>query len=56
MYDLSQLAASTWRATTEKARHIYLVVVQPAVSYRAALWHNPQEKPLKGLAGKLAEH
>ena len=40
----------------EKARHIYLAVIRLAISYRAALWHSPKEKPLRGLVGKLAKH
>ena len=40
----------------EAARHIYLAVVRPAISYRAALWHSPKEKPLRSAAGKLAKH
>ena len=39
----------------EAARHVYLAVVRPAISYRAALWHDPKEK-LSGVAGKLAKH
>src|ERR1700716_3345659 len=38
-----------------KARHIYQAVVHSALSYRAALWHQPTghaSKP-KGLAAKL---
>ena len=40
----------------EKAQHIYLAVIQLAISYGAALWHNPKEKAQRGLAGKLAKH
>ena len=40
----------------EAARHVYLAVVRPAMSYRAALWHSPKEKPLQGAARKLAKH
>ena len=56
MFALSRTTASTWGATMEKAQHIYLAVIQPAISYGAALWHSPKEKPLRGLAGKLAKH
>ena len=56
MLTLSCTTASTWGATIEKAQHIYLAVIRPAISYRAALWHNPKEKPLRGPAGKLAKH
>ena len=37
MYALSQIATSTWGATIEAARHVYLAVVRPAISYRAVL-------------------
>jgi hypothetical protein len=40
----------------EKARHVYLAVVRPALSYGAALWHSPEKKALSGPAGKLAKH
>src|SRR5271170_3090373 len=56
MYALSRTTASTWGATMEKARHIYLAVVRPALSYGAALWHSPRNKARSGLAGKLAKH
>jgi hypothetical protein len=56
MYALSRIATSTWGATMEAARHVYLAVVRPAISYGAALWHSPKEKPLRGAAGKLAKH
>lgn len=56
MYALSRIPASTWGATMGKARHVYLAVVRPAMSYGAALWHCPKEKLLCGPAGKLAKH
>jgi hypothetical protein len=56
MYALSRTTASTWGATMEKARHIYLAVVRPALSYGAALWHSLKEKAPSGLAGKLAKY
>ena len=56
MYALSRTTASTWGASTEKARHIYLAVVRPALSYGAALWHSPKEKALSGPAGKLVKY
>ena len=56
MYALSRIATSTWGATMEAARHVYLAVVRLAVSYRAALWYSPKEKPLRSAARKLAKH
>jgi hypothetical protein len=55
MYALSRTATSTWGATLEKARQIYLAVIRPAVSYGAALWHRPGTKP-KGPVAKLQKH
>src|SRR3982074_1512726 len=55
MLALQCTTASTWGATMPKARHIYQAVVHSALSYRAALWHQPAgntSKP-KGLAAKL---
>lgn len=40
----------------EAARHVYLAVVRPAISYEVTLWHSTREKPLRGEAGKLAKH
>ena len=56
MYALSRTTTSTWGATLEKARHVYLAVVRPALSYGAALWHSPKGKASSGLAGKLAKY
>src|SRR4030088_2385146 len=36
-----------------KARQIYQAVVRSALSYRAALWHQPTGNKPKGLAAKL---
>ena len=55
MYALSRTTASIWGATVKTARHVYLAVVRPALSYRAALWHNPKKKALGGPARKLAK-
>jgi hypothetical protein len=52
-YALSRVAASTWGATMEKARQIYLAIIRPAVSYGAALWHRPGKKRQKGPVAKL---
>ena len=59
MHALSRIAASTWVATMEKARLVYLAVIRSAISYGAALWHRSVEKPQKkqrGLAAKLQKH
>jgi hypothetical protein len=55
MLALQRITASTWGATMPKARQIYQAVVRSAMSYGAAVWHQPQSnasKP-KGLAAKL---
>jgi hypothetical protein len=54
VYALSRKTASKWGATMEAARHVYLAVVRPAISYGVALWHSPKEKP-HGVARKLAK-
>jgi hypothetical protein len=36
-----------------KARHVYQAVVRSALSYRAAVWHQPAKGKPKGLAAKL---
>jgi hypothetical protein len=36
-----------------KARHVYQAVVRSAMSYRAAVWHQPAKGKAKGLAAKL---
>lgn len=54
MYALSRTGA-----TMEKAQQIYLAVIRPAVSYGAALWQLPGEKPQsrrKGPFVKLQKH
>jgi hypothetical protein len=56
MYALSRASASTWGATMEKARQIYLAIIRPAVSYGAALWHRPGKKRQKGPVAKLQKH
>src|SRR3979490_3063091 len=55
MLALQRTTASTWGATMPKARQIYQAVVRSAMSYGAAVWHQPTgnaSKP-KGLAAKL---
>jgi hypothetical protein len=37
----------------KRARQIYLVIICPAVSYGAALWHRPGKKRQKGPVAKL---
>jgi hypothetical protein len=55
MHALSRTAASTWCATMEKARQIYLAVIRPAFLYGAALWYC-LGKPQKGPAAKLRKY
>ena len=54
MLALQRTTASTWGATMPKARQVYQAVVRSALSYGAAIWHQPIEasKP-KGPAAKL---
>jgi hypothetical protein len=43
----------------KKARLVYLAVIRSAISYGAAPWHRPVEKPQKkqrGPAAKLQKH
>ena len=53
MQALQRTTASTWGATMPKARHIYQAVVRSALSYGAALWHQPTGNKPKGPAAKL---
>lgn len=55
MLALQRTTASTWGATMPKARQIYQAVVRSAMSYGAAIWHQPtgKAKRPKGLAAKL---
>ena len=48
MLAMTRLGASTWGATFAKARQIYCMVVRPALTYRASVWHT------RGPSGKLA--
>src|SRR5450432_3506698 len=52
---LQCITASTWGASMLKARHVYQAVVRSALSYRAALWHQPTSNVTKatGLAARL---
>lgn len=48
MLAMTRLGASTWGATFAKARQIYCMVVRPAMTYGASVWHK------RGDGGKLA--
>jgi exonuclease III len=50
---LTKLSTSTWGATFRKARVLYTSVVRPAITYGAAVWHDPKEKKT-GTISKLA--
>ena len=52
---LQRTTASTWGASMLKARHVYQAVVRSALSYRAALWHQPTSNvtKAKGPAARL---
>lgn len=39
---LNKTAGSTWGTTLNRARQVYNIVVQPAISYAAASWHTPR--------------
>jgi len=59
MHTLSCITASTWGATMERARLVYLAIIRSVVSYGAVLWHSPRERPQtrpKGPAAKLQMH
>ena len=45
---LTKLTASTWGASFTKARHVYIAVIRPAMTYGSAVWHSPP-----GAGGKL---
>ena len=53
MLALQRVTASTWGATMPKARQVYQAVVRSALSYRAAIWHQPSIDKPKGLAARL---
>lgn len=42
MASLTRLAASTWGASFQRARHVYSAVVRPVLSYGCAVWHTPE--------------
>src|SRR5450432_3088855 len=52
---LQRTIASTWGASMLKARHVYQAVVRSALSYGAALWHQPTSNvtKAKGPAARL---
>jgi hypothetical protein len=41
---LTRTTASTWGATFKKAKQVYTAVVQPAMTFGYAVWHNPDKK------------
>ena len=53
MLALQCTTASTWGATMPKARQVYQAVVRSALSYGAAVWHQPSLDKPKGLAAGL---
>ena len=52
---LTKVTTSTWGATLNKARQVYTVIVWPAMTYKAVVWHSPKRSKIKGLgpAAKL---
>src|SRR6266487_6433040 len=53
MLALQHTTASTWGATMPKARQVYQAVIRSALSYGAAIWHQPSLGKPKGLAARL---
>ena len=47
---LTQVAASTWGATLNKAKQVYNAVVQPAMTFGASVWHSPKQVRKRGTA------
>lgn len=41
---LHKLTGSTWGLPLIQARQVYIMVVRPAVTYSAGIWHNPAVK------------
>ena len=52
---LTKIATSTWGAMLNKARQVYTAVVQPAMTYRAAIWHTPSEPDKRKSAGLITK-
>src|SRR5438552_1597138 len=57
---LAKTTGSTWGFPLLQARQVYTAVIQPALTYGAIAWHQPQtlaaQKPTSvGIAGKLAK-
>lgn len=51
---LTKLAASTWEATSNKARQGYTAAVRPSMTYEGWVWHSPKGTSTKGL-GQVAK-
>lgn len=52
---LTKIATSTWRASFTRARHVYLAVIRPAITYGSTVWYAPAgtKDARKDMAGKL---
>ena len=52
---LTKIAISTWGASFARARHVYLAVVRPAITYGSTVWYAPAgtKDARKEMAGKL---
>jgi hypothetical protein len=40
---LNRLTRMTWDFPLVRARQVYTVVIRPAASYAAAVWHQPKD-------------
>jgi hypothetical protein len=40
---LTKLTTSTWGASFARARHIYITIVRPAITYASPVWFSPHE-------------
>lgn len=47
---LTKVAASTWGASLNKARHVYTAVVRPAMAYSSPVLYSPKEIRGRGTA------
>jgi hypothetical protein len=57
---LSKTIDFTWELLMLQACQVYIIVIQPALIYRAIVWHHPQLTPTAklstaGIIGKLAK-
>ena len=52
---LTKIATSTWGALFAHARHVYLAVVRPAITYGSTVWYAPAgtKDARKNMAGKF---